>query len=314
MPKPLAICIEDLDAESRTEKYVRCVALVGRQPGLRLDEAGQVVWRSEEDTACELWVSADGRLALYRQEGMGRVTLHRAGRSLDVPCAKPVIVVDQDRVDVGARRLRIHVHGEAPAVAAPSPLASRQRPFGRLAQAMTAAAMIGAAAAAGGCADVDIWATPTIEVIDYPPVVEPTPDPVVVNAIQGEWTVAQARDVADERTWITGTLTIEEGSYTFTPTHEITGTPEISGTSAQGDLDFLFGTPAGEVAISYYPWADLSFAPGEELATCWFYANSGVAGEFEIMVGDAGSLRFRNPAGEDGLWSVTKPLEVGTGE
>jgi hypothetical protein len=313
MLKPLAICIEDLDAESRTEKYVRCVALVGRQPGLRLDEAGRVVWRSEEGTACELWVSADGRLVLYRQEGMGRVTLHRAGRSLDVPCAKPVIVADKDRIDVGARRLRVHVHGEAPVVAAPSPLASRQRPFGRLAQAVTTAAVIGAVVAAGGC--TDIWATPTIEVIDNPPEPpEPTPDPVVVNAIQGEWTVAQARDVADERIWITGTLTIEGDSYTFTPTHEITGTPEISGTSAQGDLDFLFDTPAGEVAIRYYSWGDISFAPGEELATCWFYASSGVAGEFGIIVGDAGSLRFHNPAGEDGLWSVTKRLEGDAGQ
>jgi hypothetical protein len=306
----LAICIEDLDAEPRTEKYVRCVALVGRQLGLRLDGAGRVVWQSEGGAACELWVSADGRLVLYRQEGMGRVTLHRAGRSLDVPCAKPVIVVDQDRIDVGARCLRVHVHGEAPSVAAPSPLASRPRPFGRLAQAMTTVAVIGAVAAVGGCADVDIWATPTIEVIDNPPEVPvPTLDPVVVNAIQGEWTIAQARDVADERIWITGTLTIEGDSYTFTPTHEVTGT------SAQGDLDFLFDAPAGEVVIEWFFWGDISsFTPGEELATCLFRANSGVVGKFRIRVGDAGSLRFHNPAGEDGLWSVTKQLEIGTEE
>jgi hypothetical protein len=304
MVKPLAICIEDLDAQSGTGKYLRCVALPGRQPGLRLDGTGRVVWRSDDGASCELCVTADGRLALYRQEGMGRVTLRRAGRSLDVPSAKPVIVIDQDRIDVGARRLRVHVHGEAAAVVAPSPLRARPRRLDRLAQAVTTAAVIGAVTTTGGCTDVDIWATPTIDVIEEPPVVaEPTPDPAVVQATQGEWTVAQARDVAGERVWVTGTLTIEGTSYTFAPTHEITGT------AVERDLDFLFDTPAGEVTM-YYSWGGLpSFSPGDNLATCWFRAGSEALGEFEIVVGDGGSLRFYNRAGEDGLWRVTKQLE-----
>jgi hypothetical protein len=309
MVKPLAICIEDLDVQLGAGKYLRCVAMPGRQPGLRLDGAGRVLWRSDDGASCELWVTADGRLALYRQAGMGRVTLRRAGRSLEVPSAKPVIVVDQDRVDVGERRLRVHVHGEAQAVAAPSPLPSRPRRPGRLAQAVTTAAIIGAVATAGGCTDVDIWATPTIDVIENPPEpVEPTPDPAVVQAMQGEWTVAQARDVAGERVWVTGTLTIEGTSYTFVPTQEVTGT------AVEEDLDFLFDTPIGEVEM-YHIWGDLSsFASGDFVATCWFRADSEALGEFEIMMGDAGELRFNNRAGEDDHWRDTKRLRVEAGE
>jgi len=83
--KTAAICIEDLDAVSEASKYLRCVALPGRQPGLRLDETGNVQWQAGDVLSCELWVSADDRLILYRQEGMLPVVLRRGGRSLDVP-------------------------------------------------------------------------------------------------------------------------------------------------------------------------------------------------------------------------------------
>ena len=92
MPKPIAICIEDLGSEPKT-RYLRCVALPGRQPGLRLDKAGSVLWQSDDGVSCELWVSADERLILYRPEAKasGPVTLHRAGRSLDVPFGKSLV-------------------------------------------------------------------------------------------------------------------------------------------------------------------------------------------------------------------------------
>ena len=64
MPKPLAICIEQVDPQSKTSAYIRCVALVGRQPGLRLDKAGKVLWKSDDGVSCELWVSADERMIL----------------------------------------------------------------------------------------------------------------------------------------------------------------------------------------------------------------------------------------------------------
>ncbi|MCP4592143.1 MAG: hypothetical protein GY842_15520, partial [bacterium] len=72
MSKPLAICIEDMDAQAET-RYLRCVAVPGRQPGLRLDEAGSVLWKSDDGASCELWVSADDRLILYRPEDATRV-------------------------------------------------------------------------------------------------------------------------------------------------------------------------------------------------------------------------------------------------
>jgi hypothetical protein len=341
MSKPMAICIEDLDSQSETSRYIRCVALAGRQPGLRLDEAGRVLWQSDDGVACELWVSADERLILYRPEGATRVTLHRAGRSLDVPCGKPVVVSDKDQINVGSRRLRIHVHGEAPSVAAPSPLPARPRPFDRVTQAVAAAAVIGAVATAESCVAPTIevreappketvvvvepipTSTPTIEVREAPPekvitVVIPTatakrvPTPTatvgvnsIMKVIQGEWTAAQAYDVEGERVWITGTLTIVGNRYTFKPVRE------VKGPSVQGHLDFLFDMPVGEVTIDYRNGvtpdaAFADFAPGEVLATCVLRANSVAKGEFLIRVGDSNSLHFTDPSGKVGLWSITK--------
>jgi hypothetical protein len=235
-----------------------------------------------------------------------------------------LVVIDKDQVDVGSRHLRIHVHGQAPSVAAPSPLSSRPRPLDRLAQAAATAAVIGAVAATGGCTDIDVRETPpepieippTIEVIEDPPEVMPPLGPLSgvtpAEAIQGEWSAAQAYDVGGERMWITGTLTLEENSYTFTPTSEITGT-------SQGDLDFLFDNPRGEVTIDYgtgvAPNDDLGyFFPRDEIATCVFRANSSVVGEFQIRLGDANSVHFHSMSGEDGLWSVERYVETDTGE
>jgi hypothetical protein len=150
--------------------------------------------------------------------------------------------------------------------------------------------------------------SPTIEVIEDPPVEpEPTPEITVEQVILGNWIVAQAYDVGDKRVWISGTLTIEDSLYTFEPTREITGT------SVQGSLDFLFDTPSGEVTIEYasgWPGADFGYyAPGDELGTCAFYVDSEIVGEFLITVGDADSLYFSDLSGEVGLWSITKQLE-----
>jgi hypothetical protein len=341
MSKPLAICIEDVGSQSKT-RYMRCVALPGRQPGLRLDETGQVLWRSDEGVSCELWVSADDRLVLYRPEGAPAVFLHRAGRSLDVPYGKPVFVIDKDEVDVGSRHLRIHVHGQSPSIAAPSPLPSRARPLSSLAQAATAAAIVGAVTALGCSSDIIVRDNPpeptiptdppTIEVRDDPPemvmpsetpasTVAPTievrddppeialPEISVAEAIQGEWAVAQAYDVGDGRTWITGTLIIEGDLYAFESAQQAVGP------SVQGVLDFLFDAPTGEVAIEYedgvMPDDDFyAFAPVDTLVVCRFYAGSEVIGEFLIKVGDSSDLYFYSLSGEGGLWSVTKQVEA----
>jgi lactose/L-arabinose transport system substrate-binding protein len=190
MPKPLAICIEDLDAQSQSSRYLRCVALPGRQPGLRLDEAGKVVWQSDDGISCELWVSADERLILYRSQAGIPVTLHRAGRSLDVPCSKPVVVIDQDQIDVGARHLRVHVHGAAPAVTAPSFLAPTytRRTALAMGAGVTVAAVVGAATAGCACTPIEVRDNPpepTIEIRENPPEMPPpteTPSPTFTIA------------------------------------------------------------------------------------------------------------------------------------
>lgn len=143
------------------------------------------------------------------------------------------------------------------------------------------------------------WVTPTTSVDENS----------IVKVIQGEWTATQAYDVAGERVWITGTLTIEGNSYTFKPVRE------VEGPSVQGDLDFLFDMPRGEVTIrlpSGVTPNDVfgSFSPGDTLATCMFRANSAVIGEFQIRVRDSNSLDFHSPSGDASLWSVTKQLGV----
>jgi len=321
MSKPFAICIENLNAPPKASRYLRCVALPGRQPGLRLDKTGQVHWQREDVMACELWVSTDQRLILYRQEGMAPVTLHRAGRSLDVPCSKPVVLVDQDQIEIGLQRLRIHIHGEAAVVAAPSPLPVCASTFKRLAQAAVTATLVGAAFTAEGCKTVEVrydppaeeeveMPTPTIEVRDFPPATEEVemPTPTISENLQGEWIAAQAYDLAGEQTWITGTLTLVHKVYTFKPASEISGTP------VDETLNFLFDHPWGMIEITYPPEVNpdqdiADFSPGDTLATIVFRANGEVVAEFTIRMRDLNSLELITPSGASDLWSVIKQIK-----
>lgn len=168
MPAPQQICIEDLRSSTPDARYLRCVAVAGRAPGLRVDARGRVLWRSDDAVACELWVSLDDKLVLYRPEGAAPVRVERGGRALDVAPGRPVILIDQDLVLVGGRELRVHVHGEAPEVHAPAFVTEAML---RAARAVSAAALVGAAAA--GCSS---GAAP-IEVRERPPAVMPMPPP-----------------------------------------------------------------------------------------------------------------------------------------
>jgi hypothetical protein len=168
MPAPQQICIEDLRSSTPDARYLRCVAIAGRDPGLRVDARGRVLWKSDDDAACELWVSLDDKLVLYRPQGAAPVRVERSGRALDVAADRPVILLDQDLVTVGGRELRVHVHGEAPEVHAPTFVTEAML---RAARAISAAAWVGAAAA--GCSS----GPPPIEVRDQPPAALPMPPP-----------------------------------------------------------------------------------------------------------------------------------------
>ncbi|MBI5487309.1 MAG: hypothetical protein HY905_08250 [Deltaproteobacteria bacterium] len=175
MSRPIAICLEDLRAGSPERRYLRCTALVGRAPGLRLDGAGVVEWGVEGGAACELWVSADERLILYREEGAGAVMVRRGMRSLEVPSAKPVVLLDQDEVEVGGRRLRVHVHGVASGVRAPEYLrAAAPRGASKVATALALGAALGAADCKKG--NPSAQEPPEVEVREQPPS-EPAPLP-----------------------------------------------------------------------------------------------------------------------------------------
>ena len=157
MPKPRAICLEDL-GKGASPRYLRCVAVSGREPGLRLDGTGTVLWKSDDGASCELWVSADERLILYRRADGVAVRVRSGGRSLDVPAQKPVVLLDQDGVEVGGREFRIHVHGLAPRVHAPSPLPD---PTGRgVGRVAATAAALGAVLGAADCKKADAPGAP----------------------------------------------------------------------------------------------------------------------------------------------------------
>lgn len=143
MIQPISVCIEVVGKRSSSPQFTRCVALPGRQQGLSIDENGQIRWKEGGDVAFELWVSADERLVLFRPNRACPSTVDRKGRTLEVPEEKPVILVHKDEVFVGGKHLRIHLHGPAPQVHEPVPVAPRKK----VRRAMLAAAtafMVGA--------------------------------------------------------------------------------------------------------------------------------------------------------------------------
>jgi len=148
MPQPIELCLEDMAVgpSPDAERYLRCVALAGPQPGLGIDAKGNVTWRSAHALAAEIWVSADDRLILLRPAGAPAVRLSRASRTLDLPEGKPVVMLAGDLIAVGPRELQVHVHGVATSIYAPTPLGDRV-----LAQAARAAAVLAMGAAVVGC-------------------------------------------------------------------------------------------------------------------------------------------------------------------
>jgi hypothetical protein len=113
--RPLAICLED----TATGQFVQCVALGGGEPGLSVDPQGEIQWL-ERPAGCQLAVAEDGRLQVTRTDEQTSARLERGGRTLELALDTPTPVVNRDELVVGRRRLRVHLHGEAPAVSPPT--------------------------------------------------------------------------------------------------------------------------------------------------------------------------------------------------
>lgn len=112
MSRILAICLENQNAASAEERFLKCTALTGRKDALIIDRDGLVHWKSEKKDGFELWVSADDRLILYLPEGVEmEIQVSRSGRSVTVPNAKPVVLIDGDEISMSQFRIRVHVHG-----------------------------------------------------------------------------------------------------------------------------------------------------------------------------------------------------------
>ncbi len=107
---PIALCLEKLGA-TEDERYTRCTARSGREQGLAIGLGGAILWCSPEPAACTLWVSRDQRLMALRPEGAPTVSVVRAGRTLELPADKPVVLRHQDDLVFAGVRYRVHVHG-----------------------------------------------------------------------------------------------------------------------------------------------------------------------------------------------------------
>jgi len=101
----------------------------------------------------------DDCLALYRTADGVPVQVHRAGRILEVPCTKPVILRSGDELFVAGRRFRVFTHGWIEKTYAPYCLKERLKG----AMKTAAALVMGAALTTTAACDDDI------DVRDQPP-------------------------------------------------------------------------------------------------------------------------------------------------
>lgn len=192
MPLSMEICLEEMDRVEDDERFVRCVAMPGGEPGLSLDRKGEVRWMSEEPGACGLWISADHRLILRRAEGSAQVAVERGDRSLDAPIDLPVVLLRGDILRINDRRLRVHVHGETEAIHAPERLS--RSALSRLVQAAAASAALALGTFSASTAGADRVATQSqpqpIEVRLHPPGAVPRKDVICTidkqKAIRGK--------------------------------------------------------------------------------------------------------------------------------
>ena len=170
MNENLAICIENRHPEHEGTRYLRCCVMNGLTPGLAIAPDGTIAWKTGGPVACRLFVSMDQRLICLHEIGApGSVTVLRDGRSTAAPEGKPVVLLDQDDLLVGATSLRLHVHGWTRQELAPSYVPVDSPAAGKLSRVAAA----GVAAALGLTAITGCWGTSEtkkpVEVRDQPP-------------------------------------------------------------------------------------------------------------------------------------------------
>jgi hypothetical protein len=139
-PRPIELCLERVGSSS-ADRYVRCTAQVGRELGLALGVDGRILWSERSGAGCEIWVSGDQRLMAYCLPGTPTTTLHRAGRVLELPSQRPVVLRHHDEIELAGTRFRVHVHGTTDVARAPTIV----RTLARAAAAATLALGMGGA-------------------------------------------------------------------------------------------------------------------------------------------------------------------------
>ncbi|MBU1511012.1 hypothetical protein KKD52_11670, partial [Myxococcota bacterium] len=181
MPTPLSICIENCYPPHESLRYLRCCAITGVDPGLIVSTGGEILWQTEADRFCEIWVSSDEKLICFRPIGAPPgARIHRAGREVILEENKPVVVIDGDYLLLPDFCYRLHVHGPAPEVTAPGYLDFEEPTSSTLARFAAAGIVVFGTLSAAGCGkppEDKKNQAPPVEVRDTPPAVEPIMQP-----------------------------------------------------------------------------------------------------------------------------------------
>ena len=190
-PKPIELCLERVQSGDG-DRYVRCTAQVGRELGLALAIDGRILWCEQSGVGCEIWVSADQRLMAFCPAGAPPTVLHRAGRTLELPPERPVVLRHRDELELAGTRFRVHVHGVTERVHAPAIV----RTLVRAAATATLALSVGGAVGCEGSAirGTNFDAAPPPDTRDVPTFTLPPQDvapaqpvaPVDAEDIDGE--------------------------------------------------------------------------------------------------------------------------------
>jgi hypothetical protein len=139
---------------------------------------GEVLWRTEAQRYCEIWVSADEKLICFRPIGApAGARIHRAGREVTLEENKPVVVIDGDYLLLPSMCYRLHVHGPAQTVTAPGYLDFEEPASSTLARFAAAGIVVLGTLSAAGCAKPPAEKkadAPPVEVRDTPGMIDPS--------------------------------------------------------------------------------------------------------------------------------------------